>query len=88
MAAPKKNNEHHLLTSYESLSFFYPVSRLSSVILDVIANDLKFEHMTPVQAATIPAFLSHKDVAVQVTQSMIFLAWSTRVGVLLLAYLL
>ena len=34
-------------------------------ILDIIDNDLKFKIMTPVQKATIPLFLSHKDVTVQ-----------------------
>lgn len=40
-------------------------------VLDVIANELSFASMTPVQAATIPNFLEHKDVAVEVRQSSI-----------------
>lgn len=33
--------------------------------LDCIENEFKFEKMTPVQAAAIPLFLSHRDVLVQ-----------------------
>lgn len=39
---------------------------LSPWILEVI-RDMGFEQMTPVQAATIPLFLQHKDVVVEVS---------------------
>jgi ATP-dependent RNA helicase DDX55/SPB4 len=45
--------------SFESLS-----PPLSAGVLRFVQNE-KFTRMTPVQAATIPQFLSHKDVAVQ-----------------------
>jgi hypothetical protein len=39
---------------------------LSPKILEIIEETLKFHNMTPVQAATLPKFLQHKDVAVEV----------------------
>lgn len=48
-----------------SLSSFASVRPpLAQGILDYVKSQ-KFDRMTPVQAATIPLFLSHKDVAVQ-----------------------
>ncbi len=38
---------------------------LSASTLETL-EELKFDSMTPVQAATIPLFLSNKDVAVEV----------------------
>jgi ATP-dependent RNA helicase DDX55/SPB4 len=38
---------------------------LTDWVLDAIAS-LGFERMTPVQASTIPLFISHKDVVVEV----------------------
>lgn len=35
-------------------------------VLNVLQNVLHFTSMTPVQSATIPNFLGHKDVAVEV----------------------
>jgi len=39
--------------------------RIDATIVDTITNDLKFEHMTPVQAATIDRLLLGKDVLAQ-----------------------
>jgi ATP-dependent RNA helicase DDX55/SPB4 len=38
---------------------------LSETVLTVIKDHFRFPRMTPVQTATIPLFLSHKDVVVQ-----------------------
>ena len=38
---------------------------LSESVLSVIRSHFRFALMTPVQTATIPLFLSHKDVVVQ-----------------------
>jgi len=38
---------------------------LSACMMDVLSNKLGFNQMTPVQASTIPLFLSHKDVSVE-----------------------
>lgn len=38
---------------------------LSNSTLEILQKDLKFDKMTPVQMATIPLFLNHKDVLVQ-----------------------
>lgn len=38
---------------------------LSQPVLDVVKDHFRFPLMTPVQTATIPLFLSHKDVVVQ-----------------------
>ena len=40
--------------------------KLSDVVLKAINEEFGFKQMTPVQTATIPVFLSHKDVLVQV----------------------
>ncbi|XP_063928035.1 ATP-dependent RNA helicase DDX55-like [Zophobas morio] len=40
-------------------------AQLSEITLHIIKNVFKFEGMTPVQAATIPLFLSYKDVVVE-----------------------
>lgn len=40
--------------------------KLAEPILKVIQEVLKFDALTPVQSATIPHFLDHKDVAVEV----------------------
>ena len=40
--------------------------RLSATTLEVVKT-LGFKHLTPVQAATIPLFLTNKDVAVEVS---------------------
>jgi hypothetical protein len=40
---------------------------LSAGVMDIITNKLGFNRMTPVQAGTIPLFLSYKDVCVEVT---------------------
>lgn len=40
--------------------------KLAEPILKVIEEVLKFDALTPVQSATIPHFLDHKDVAVEV----------------------
>jgi hypothetical protein len=39
---------------------------LSDKLLTIIEDKLNFHSMTPVQAATLPKFLQHKDVAVEV----------------------
>jgi hypothetical protein len=39
---------------------------LSAGVMDIITNKLGFNRMTPVQAGTIPLFLSYKDVCVEV----------------------
>ena len=39
--------------------------QLSSAVLTALTHDLGFASMTPVQAATIPLLLTHKDVAVE-----------------------
>ncbi len=39
---------------------------LSKATLDVVST-LGFKHMTPVQGAAIPLFLSHKDVCAEVS---------------------
>lgn len=39
---------------------------LSEPIMRVLTERLGFTQMTPVQAATLPKFLQHKDVAVEV----------------------
>jgi superfamily II DNA/RNA helicase len=39
---------------------------LSEPIMRVLTERLGFDQMTPVQAATLPKFLQHKDVAVEV----------------------
>jgi len=46
-------------------TFSQCVPALSKTTLDVV-NSLGFEHMTPVQGAAIPLFLSHKDVCAEV----------------------
>ena len=40
---------------------------LSGVMLEAIQKAFGFRQMTPVQAATIPLFLKHKDVCVEAT---------------------
>ncbi|GAA5849052.1 hypothetical protein JCM3766R1_002281, partial [Sporobolomyces carnicolor] len=42
---------------------------LTSWVSDVI-RDLGFEQMTPVQASTIPLFMQHKDVVVEVSLNL------------------
>jgi ATP-dependent RNA helicase MSS116, mitochondrial len=48
------------LPRFESLR-----DRIDATIVDTITNDLKFDHMTPVQAATIDRLLLGKDVLAQ-----------------------
>ena len=43
---------------------------LSEWILDAVST-MGFTRMTPVQASTIPLFLGHKDVVVEVIQALI-----------------
>lgn len=51
-------------------------------LLDVINTTFSFPTMTPVQTATIPAFTTFKDVAVQAVtgsgKTMAFVSWSRR----------
>ena len=43
-------------------------------VLNVVQNVLRFTSLTPVQSATIPNFLEHKDVAVEVCyRSLIYI---------------
>ena len=43
---------------------------LSEWILDAVST-MGFTRMTPVQASTIPLFMGHKDVVVEVIQALI-----------------
>ncbi len=49
---------------------------LSPSVLKVLTQVLNFPRMTPVQAHTLPKFLSHKDVAVEVSDLLFFRAAS------------
>jgi len=42
---------------------------LKEEVLGIIRDKFRFAQMTPVQAATLPKFLQHKDVAVEVHNS-------------------
>lgn len=44
--------------------------KLSPVVMKVLEEVLHFDSLTPVQSATIPHFLEHKDVAVEVCIQM------------------
>lgn len=44
--------------------------KLLPSVLKVLKENLNFETLTPVQSATIPNFLEHKDVAVEVRHSI------------------
>lgn len=44
--------------------------KLSSATLQVL-KELNFEEMTPVQASTLPLFLKHTDVVVEVLQFIV-----------------
>jgi ATP-dependent RNA helicase DDX55/SPB4 len=59
MVKPKQQEQAAAPQSFESLA-----PKLSSGVLKYV-TDQGFTRMTPVQAATIPLFLAHKDVAVQ-----------------------
>jgi ATP-dependent RNA helicase DDX55/SPB4 len=45
--------------------------KLSETTLDVLKDSFNFDSMTPVQAATIPLFLSRKDVVVEVRKNVV-----------------
>lgn len=55
-----------------------PPSELICVLSADVIRDMGFEQMTPVQASTIPLFMGHKDVVVEVR--IIFSSSSPRLG--------
>ena len=60
MATPSQSSKPQSARAWEALT-----PPLAEWILDAVSS-MGFKRMTPVQASTIPLFMAHKDVVVEV----------------------
>lgn len=64
MATPSQSSKPQSTRAWEALT-----PPLAEWILDAVSS-MGFKRMTPVQASTIPLFMAHKDVVVEVREEL------------------
>ena len=69
MPAPSQSSKPQSTRAWDALT-----PPLAEWILDAVSS-MGFQRMTPVQASTIPLFMAHKDVVVEVRKDFFQCCW-------------